>query len=302
MSLNNQILALIEPIKQEFLEFEYKLSDSVEQSFSYYKKEILDFLFNDSKRLRPIFVILFSKILKIDNIKDVLNIAVAQEIVHNASLIHDDILDCEKVRKNKITFCEKYNSKIAVLVGDYLLSLALKILSDINSQVVKIFSEKIKSTIEAEFMQAQFLNKVLDEQQYFDKTFNKTANIFLCGVESLFAISQVDDFQKKVVLAFMTNFSIAFQIKNDIENIKKNKMTDLTNGNYTLPVLYYLKNNSLEELNSTKDKIFALSQYLKQADECVEKYKKEAFDYLKRIDDSKYKTAVIRLSDYILRS
>ena len=198
MLKDENILEIISPIKDEFAEFENKLLEICNCKFKYFQSDILSFLFNNSKRLRPIFTLLFSKLLGVRDIEKVLNICLALEIVHNASLVHDDILDCEKIRKNKETIVQKFNPKTAVLIGDYLLSCALEILSKTELSIVELFSCKIKSTIEAEFMQNEFVNKILKIDDYLLKTFNKTGNLFLCGIEALFEVMENNINKEKI--------------------------------------------------------------------------------------------------------
>ena len=129
---------IISPIKNEINIFEQELKKIILTEDNFLCKDLYEFIFTNPKRLRPILIFLLSKVLKIEN-NNVLKIALATELIHNASLIHDDIIDEEETRRNIRTFHNKFNSKIAVLEGDLLLSFALDILSDTSLEILKIF-------------------------------------------------------------------------------------------------------------------------------------------------------------------
>ena len=281
----------ITPIKNELDIFEEKLKNIMEAENNFLKNDLESFMFKSPKRLRPILVFLFSKILKIEN-DIVYDIALALELIHSATLVHDDILDEDELRRNNPTLYKKYGSKIAVLEGDFLLTLALETLSKTNMDILKVFSDKIKKTLLGELNQNETLNKIPDEKHYLNKTILKTANLFLAGLEALFTIKKIDGNLKKALLDFTLNFSIAFQIKNDTKDI----ISDIKNGNYTLVVLYFLMENSIEELNINSN----FDKYIKKALLKVDYYKKLSLKSLDTIENSTYKNAIVDLSNSIL--
>ena len=150
----------IKSIKNEMDTFELELKKIINSQDNFLKDDLEKFMFSNQKRLRPIFVFLFSKILNIQS-PLVLKIALALELLHSATLVHDDIIDEEKIRRLNPTFYAKYGSKLAVLEGDLLLSMALDILSDTSLDILKIFSKKIKMTVLGEIEQNSNLgNKI----------------------------------------------------------------------------------------------------------------------------------------------
>ena len=266
---------IIFPIKNELDEFENKLKEVILNENNFLMSELENFMFSSAKRLRPIFIFLFAKILKIKN-PLIVDIALITELIHNASLIHDDIIDEEKTRRNNPTFYEKYGSKLAVLEGDLLLSIALEKISETTLEISKIFATRIKATIQGEIKQNENLNQLTDVETYLNKTSAKTANLFIAGLEALFTI----DKQNKNLLNFIKNYALAFQIKNDIDDFK-DKKSDIKNGNYTLPMLYSSIKKSIEYLENLKN---------------------IALEELDSIEDSIYKTSLIELTNYTLRS
>jgi octaprenyl-diphosphate synthase len=261
------------PIKKELEIFENKLKKVVLSEDNFLAYALEKFLFSNPKRLRPIFIFLFAKILKIDS-SYIFDIALIAELIHSASLIHDDVIDEDVARRGNITIYKKYGSKLAVLEGDLLLSLALECISKTTLEISRIFASRIKKTILGEISQNENMQKMISDEMYFKKTYAKTANLFVVGLEALFTLSQ----EEKNLLNFIENYAIAFQIKNDIDNFKNSK-SDIRNGNYTLPVIY----SSLEKSIAK-----------------VEEYKKIALGALANIEDSLYKTSLVKIVNHTL--
>lgn len=276
-------------IEDNIEHFENTLKKIVNKDKNFLTPDLNKFLFTNPKRLRPRFVFLFARVLNC-NSSLVYNIALALELIHSASLIHDDILDFEDTRRNNLTFYKKYGSRLAVLEGDYLLSLANEELAKTNNKILNIFSLRIKKTILGEILQNENLNKILDYDNYIKKTFNKTGNLFMAGLEALFEVCDIDFEIQNNLFEFLKNYSIAFQIKNDIDNFKKNK-SDFKNGNYTLPMIYFEKDKKKTDFD----------ECLKKAQNEVLKYKNTALDYLSKIQNQNI-NPVINLSEITLRS
>ena len=293
MDKNKQ--TIIFPIKNDLELFEDELSRIINANENFLKNHLYNFMFSKPKRLRPVFVFLFSKILNIKN-ELVLKIALALEIFHSASLIHDDIIDEDELRRNYPTFYKKFGSKIAVLEGDLLLAEGLMVLSSASLDILKIFSKNISATIQGEINQNENKNKITDEKTYIKKTLDKTGNLFLAGLEALFTLGDFDDNLKNNLINFLKNYTIAFQIKNDIENITSNS-SDIKNGNYTLPVIYSFMENRKEILNSDLEE-----KYIEKSRQKVKDLEADALSYLNSIDESEYKKSLIELCKYTLRS
>ena len=151
-------------IEDNIEHFENALKEIVNKDKNFLTSDLNKFLFTNPKRLRPRFVFLFARVLNC-NSSLVYNIALALELIHSASLIHDDILDFEDTRRNNLTFYKKYGSRLAVLEGDYLLSLANEELAKTNNKILNIFSLRIKKTILGEILQNENLNKILHKKE-----------------------------------------------------------------------------------------------------------------------------------------
>ncbi len=286
--------------KKELISFESSLSKIIEDSLlEVFKAELKTFIFSNPKRLRPILIFLFAKILNVKYDAAVEKIALSIELIHNASLIHDDIIDDDDKRRDNPSVHKISGIKKAILIGDMLLALALKELACTNIEIVKIISEKIEKTISGEINQNEKTGEIVPFENYIKKTYNKTGNLFMAGLLALFALNKkISQNIKNSLQVFVCNFSVAFQIKNDIENITKKDMSDIRNGNYTLAVIYFsLENFKSKEIENLKKE--DLEKFILMADEKVEYYKNNAIEALENIENSKYKDDIIALCNLL---
>lgn len=222
---------------------EDNLKTVVDNNSNELREDVLGFLFAKSKRIRPVFTYLCTMLLneKIDN--DIQNTALAIELLHSATLVHDDVIDKSATRRENESFYTKFGSKKAVIIGDYLLSLCLLVLCEIkNNKILEIFSNNILKTINGEINQFDLLFSVPNEKGYFKKTAAKTANLFVCAAQSVCCLKNAEDAAKKSLENFAYNFGVVFQINNDVKNILSSQ-DDIKEGIYTLPYIYFKQEN-----------------------------------------------------------
>ena len=224
---------------------------------------IKSFLTAPSKRIRPVLAILYNKAQNSELTDNQLEILSAMEIVHNASLIHDDIIDESNFRRGEKSINAKFGNKLSVIAGDYLLSLALEKIA--KSGKTEIFAKTLKQMCIGEINQNSNLYKIGTIEDYIEKSKNKTGYLFECAIpfqnisvacprtanKSLIgphkkhpfaeAISPFSD-SKFNGETFGMNFGIAFQIRDDLINILKSDNSkpaaDIENGIYTAPVIF----------------------------------------------------------------
>lgn len=279
-------------IKNKLDIFEDELKKIIAAQDNFLARDLNNFMFSNPKRLRPVCIFLFAEILKIKN-PLVQDIALITELIHSASLIHDDIIDEEKTRRNFPSFYEKFGSKLAVLQGDLLLASALEKMSNTTCEISKIFARKIKKTIDGEIMQNENSGKITNIETYFKKTQEKTANLFFAGLEALFTLGDFDENLKNNLSCFLKNYTLAFQIKNDIDNFYKNS-TDIKNGNYTLPVIYFFMENNTAKFNP---KSADFEKFIEKSKQKIKEFKTCATEYLENVENSIYKDALIELTN-----
>ncbi len=187
-----------------------------------------------SKHIRAVTAFLYLKALgkNIDEKQILLQLAV--ELAHNASLIHDDVIDECKTRRNQKTINSELGSKLAVISGDYLLSIALKKISLLNcTQLTEMFAQTLDKMCRGEINQNFNRYKIPTLDEYIKKSEQKTASLFetaICGAVLLSG-------EKADASEFSKNFGIAFQIRDDLINVKTTK-SDINDGVYTAPVIF----------------------------------------------------------------
>lgn len=281
------------------------------------------YLKTKGKQIRPILVMLSAKMFgTID--ENVISAAAAVEMLHNASLIHDDVIDETKERRNNPTINCIWDNHIAVLVGDYFVSAALQqAISTQDPRIITALSQlgAILSLGEIDqIYNAQ--SHVLSEDAYFNVIRAKTASLFVaCVAMGGYAVKASDDEIEKLK-QFTNLLGLCFQIRDDVfdyfEDKKVGKPTgnDLREGKITLPLLHVLLNESLplhEEMldlshkdNLTTEEIATLINYAKNnggieyAYEKMTELRNQAVEIIKQLPDNEARKAFIAILDYII--
>lgn len=207
------------------------------------------------KRMRPMLILLMAK--NFGKVSDVsLNAAVGLELLHTASLVHDDVVDESDERRGQASVNASYNNKVAVLVGDYLLSTALLYVSYTHSElIVRYLSELGRTLSNGEILQlSNIQNRTISEDAYYDVISMKTAALFeacaVIGAESAGA-SYEDTMAAR---EFGKKLGLIFQIRDDIfdyydsKEIGKPTSNDMAEGKLTLPVIYALNSTGNKEM------------------------------------------------------
>ncbi len=215
------------------------------------------------KRLRPLIVILVYELNTDAPTDNVIDLAVSYEIMHSASLIHDDIIDEAKERRGMPSLYEKYGLGDAIVTGDYLFSVAYRIGASYGKEISEIVSIAAKKLAEGQIEEASNLGNLnLDEDTYMRIISNKTAYFFGSSAKSaaILAGSEPDEIEN--MFSFAYNVGMAFQIADDIldivgkeENTGKPPFTDMKHSALTLPMIYALKHSTEKEKKKLMDVI-----------------------------------------------
>ena len=185
--------------------------------------DLKDFLLGFSKMIRSQLAILFLKSFGVVITEKIIKILSVGEIIHNASLLHDDILDNAKTRRGILTIGEKYSPKISILAGDYLLTFSMKKMLEVNNnQILEIFRSCTEQMTISEIRQFQLRDKKTSLEEYIDICKSKTGLLFATVLESCALISGLDTALAKKIGLF---FGIIFQIKNDMEEFSAKQDT-----------------------------------------------------------------------------
>jgi octaprenyl-diphosphate synthase len=256
MSSLNRIKA---PIAAEMVEFERYFKHSMRS-----KVPLLDIITNyiirrKGKQMRPIFVFLSAKLIGNIN-KSTFHAAALIELLHTATLVHDDVVDESYQRRGFFSINALWKNKISVLVGDYLLSKGLLLaVENEEFQLLKIVSDAVKEMAEGELLQIEKARKLnTNEAIYFDIIEKKTATLLASCTAAGAKSANASPEQIEMMKQFGKNIGIAFQIKDDlfdyqlVNDTGKPSGNDLQEKKITLPLLYTLNHSSLADSKRIK--------------------------------------------------
>ena len=216
------------------------------------------------KRMRPMLILLAAK--NFGAVSEVTqNAAVGLELLHTASLVHDDVVDESKERRGQASVNASYDNKVAVLVGDYILSTALlRVSLTDNQKIIQLLAELGRTLAAGEILQlSNIQNQEISESVYYQIINNKTAALFeACAKIGAISAGATDE-EVAAAAKFGQNIGMIFQIRDDIfdyfdsKEIGKPTGNDMVEGKLTLPVIYALNNSHLESMQTLARKVKA---------------------------------------------
>ncbi len=277
----DQSLEIKNFLKEELLIFDRYLHESVKSDNAQLTDLISYVLNTNGKRLRPTLVLLTSKACgKIT--PETYHGATTVELLHTATLVHDDVIDRSDMRRSRASLNAVYDNTKAVLVGDYLLSTALaESVKTKKLEIVEIISELGKDLAEGELSQYTLAKNIkIDEDSYFDVIDKKTASLLRASL----AIGAITGGADKELTAKLVRIGrilgICFQIKDDIfdyfnEDVGKPTGNDIREGKVTLPLIYALRNAP----NNVSDKMTDIIKSRKYTNSNIEKLLSFAKEY-----------------------
>ena len=275
--------------------------------------------------MRPILILLMAK--NFGAISDVTqNAAVGLELLHTASLVHDDVVDESSERRGQASVNAEYNNKVAVLVGDYILSTALfRVSLTDNQMIIQLLAELGRTLAAGEILQlSNIQNQEISEQVYYQVINQKTAALFeACAkVGALSAGASAEEVE--AAAKFGQSIGIIFQIRDDIfdyfdsKEIGKPTGNDMTEGKLTLPVIYALNHTSMESMQTlarkvkagtiNPDEIAVLVEFTKQqggieyAEQKMDEFAADARKFIdERVKNESLKSSFNAYLDYVIQ-
>ncbi len=253
------------PVEEDLLKVEERLRSVSDVNFTQLS-ELLDYSLRSSgKRVRPALTLLSGKFYDY-NLNYLLPMAVAVEIMHTATLVHDDTIDKSLVRRGRPTVNKLWGEEKAVLLGDYLFAEAGALTASTqNLRAIRLFAETLKTISGGELNQAfNAFNLEQNRSQYFQRVAKKTASLFRLSTESGAALSQAPEESIQILIEYAYNLGIAFQIVDDVldfigteEELGKPIGSDLAQGTLTLPSIllleHYPEDNPVKRLFSNRE-------------------------------------------------
>jgi len=253
-----------EPISADFQEFQLKFQDALVHSDGLLSSALAHIRQRTGKQMRPMLTLLSAK--NYGEITEVTQYAaVALELLHTASLVHDDVVDESSERRGQPSVNASYNNKVAVLVGDYILSTCLLNVSFTKNHRILYYLSQLGRTLAAgEILQLQNINSQhISEESYFQVIRQKTASLFeTCSSMGALSVGASDDDVEKAKM-FGHNLGTIFQIRDDIfdyfdsSEIGKPTGNDMREGKLTLPVIYALNHSDFEPMKALARKVKA---------------------------------------------
>ncbi len=281
------------------------------------------------KRIRPVLLLLAAKLCGTKSGENHLNLAAAIELIHSATLLHDDVVDTSEIRRGKKTANAIWDNKASILVGDYLFSIAFQLMVNVQDLAILDLLAKASSTMaDGEVMQLENSTDIaLTKEKYLEIIFGKTAVLFSAACESGALLNKRSDLETSALRDFGKNLGIIFQIVDDIldystdeKTLGKDQGNDFFEGKVTLPIILTyqkssdtdkkfisetLTNNLIAEeknYNSFSEVLAVMEKYnaISASKDVARHYHALAVKNLEIFPDSKQKNDMIAVLDYAL--
>ena len=313
-----------QPIESDFIEFQQRFQDSLTHPDGLLSQALNHIRQRAGKQMRPMLTLLSAK--NYGEVSDVTqDAAIALELLHTASLVHDDVVDESSERRGQPSVNASYNNKVAILVGDYILSTCLQHVSFTKNHKILYYLSELGRTLAAgEILQLQNINnQEISEEVYYQVIKQKTAALFetCCGIGALSAGASDDEVEK--AKKFGQDLGVIFQIRDDIfdyfdsKEIGKPTGNDMAEGKLTLPVIYALNNTDFEAMQTlakkvkartiNPDEIAVLVEFTKQhggieyAEQRMEEIAREAQEYITQYVKQDLKESYTAYLEYVIQ-
>ena len=315
---------ITEPIKAELGQFIYLFNESLTHDDGMLGRALQHIRNQGGKRMRPMLILLMAKNLGKVNDRT-LDAAVGLELLHTASLVHDDVVDESRERRGQPSVNALYDNKVAVLVGDYVLSTSLLSVSRTGSEViVREIAQLGQALAKGELLQlTNIQNREISEEVYYQVIRQKTAALFeACAAVGALSV-EAREAEVEAARKFGSDIGMIFQIRDDIfdyydsSEIGKPTGNDMREGKLTLPVIHALKvagndhftalTRKVKQGDVTPDEIEELVKFAKDnggidyAEQTMRELHDKAMEFIRtEVAESSIKTALKAYLDYVI--
>ncbi len=319
----NTVEEIKRPINEEMKLFEQKFYESMQSKVPLLDKVTRFIVTTKGKQMRPMFVFLCAKLVGEVNEKTYRGASMI-ELIHTATLVHDDVVDESFKRRNFFSINALWKNKIAVLVGDYLLSKSVLLSTDHKDyDLLGVISRTIREMSEGELLQLEKARKLdITEEVYYEIIRQKTATLIAACCEIGVLSNNADENLAKKMMDFGTYTGMAFQIKDDLFDyltsnvIGKPVGIDIKEQKMTLPLIHTLKTadekdrkyyfNTIKRYNTDQKRVKELINFVKSsggldyAMTVMKDFQQKAKDILNEFPDSQPKRSLHIMLDYVI--
>ncbi len=313
-----------QPVSKEMALFESKFKNSLKTSVPLLDKIMHYIIKRKGKQMRPLFVFLTAKLFNNVN-ESTYTAASLIELLHTATLVHDDIIDEANFRRGVFSINALWKNKISVLVGDFLLSRGLLLaVENEQFQLLKIMSTAVKEMSEGELLQIEKTRRLdITEEVYFEIIKKKTAALISACCEAGAASTNAHKNDILKMRTFGEKAGIAFQIKDDLFDYTQNPLIgkptgiDIREKKMTLPLIYTLNNsdkktkafiiNTIKNDSKNSRKVEQIINIVKEkkgleyAKNKMNLFVNEALEILKEFENNESKSSLINLVEYVVK-
>jgi len=319
----NTVELIKAPISDEMKLFEQKFYESMKSNVALLDKVTRFIVTTKGKQMRPMFVFLCAKLVGDVNEKTFRGASMI-ELIHTATLVHDDVVDESYKRRNFFSINALWKNKIAVLVGDYLLSKSVLLSTDNKDfDLLSVIARTIREMSEGELLQLEKARKLdITEDVYYEIIRQKTATLIAACCEVGVLSNNVDEATAKKMQEFGTYTGMAFQIKDDLFDYQTSNIIgkpvgiDIKEQKMTLPLIYALKNAgpenykkyfaTIKRYNNDSKKVRELVEFVKSsggmdyAIQTMKDYQQKALAILADFPDNEAKESLKLMLDYVI--
>lgn len=247
-------------IKEDLKELELQLKESISSEVDLATEVSSYIVKSGGKRIRPTITILVARALKYRG-KELINLATAIELLHTATLIHDDVVDQSEIRRGKTSIHKKWDNAHGVLVGDFVYSKAFQLMASLkNKRIIQTLANSTNRISEGEVLQLNFLESHnIKETDYFEIIGRKTAELFKASAHTAALLAEAEENLIKISCQFAYALGIVFQLKDDLLDYSGNELKtgkrigkDFLEGKITLPLIQAFNLASPDDLKIIK--------------------------------------------------
>ena len=313
---------LLAPIADDLEQVEAKMLPDL-QLFEPLSEAINVLLDSGGKRIRPALALLAGRLYPSTNRDKVISLAAAVEMLHSATLVHDDVIDGSLLRRGNPTLNASWSRGATVLAGDFIFARAASFAAETgNVRVMQVFAQTLMTICEGELKQLfDIRNWGQPKDAYFQRIHGKTAALFATATESGAILGGAPEQEIAALHDYGYNLGMAFQIMDDVLDfvgdqkvIGKPVGNDLRQGTVTLPVFHYLKSHPealhiMQKMGNGSSSEEALSQLIEEIGRspAIDATRQEAMEFLEKAKaaldpwpDSVYRRSLIGLADYVV--